>query len=522
MKKYLSFEGTYYKRSSREGYDSSVPSERDILVLNPERKQLICADRKWKDLFAGTFNVRLKEGIQSKIMEYVPQITEGVVKYPSKFTSIAEKRGGYFYWKCKIYSNKHKLKLKALCRMAKNPIKDVIELLSYTSISATLDISDGDKVKIKVYGERVKPQTSVNYGVATPHTFFTKANGELLPLQNIMNGGHAFLIASGKSFNEIDKNPLRFCYTMGLNNSPKAMMPFFRPNAWTCADGADKFLYTIWADPQILKIVPSSHVNKHLWNSDLATPFGGETKLWVSDMPNVAFFKRNSNFNAESFLDENTINWGCGEHTCSCGYVVPEKDSKGEKLHAPERCPKCGEKEFGGRSVFFTALKILYIMGFRHVYLLGVDFEMKEGEVNYSFNQDRKASAVKGNNSSYAKMIFRFKKLRKVFDNHGFHVYNCNRKSRLDAFDFIDYDEALKRALWYVHDCKAYTEGRLESTANLYETKWYICPKCSHHHRVSKADVKERKMRCPVCNRRIRERDRKKYVMDKSQRGIAS
>ncbi len=157
----------------------------------------------------------------------------------------------------------------------------------------------------------------------------------------------------------------------------------------------------------------------------------------------------------------------------------------------------------------------------RNIYLLGADFEMKEGEQNYSFVQDRKGSSISGNNSSYKKMNNRFKLLRNSFDKHGLKVYNCNKKSRLDAFEFLDYEEALKRSMWYVPDYRAYIEGRLESTANLYETKWYVCPKCSHEQRVSKEDVKIRKIRCQ-CGKRIKEKYRKKFCKDGGQGMIAS
>jgi hypothetical protein len=517
MKDCIKFDGEYYKRSSKEGYEGSVPSEREILELNPDRKHLICTSRSWDTLVPGTFNVRVTEEIQDEIRKFRPEITEGKVKYPDKYASIAEKRGGYYYWKCKVYANGKKVR--GLCRMAKNPVKGIVEVLSNKAIESTLDVKDGDKVKIKVYGVLVNGISNETHALPVTHNYFRNARGESLNIENLANGGHAFLISSGPSFNLVDKNPLRYCYTMGLNNSPKSMMPYFRPNVWTCADGADKFLYTIWADPKILKLVPDSHVNKSLWDSDGNKPFGG---LRTCDMPNVGFFSRNSNFNADTFLDEPTLNWGCGEHTCSCGYQAPKKDEKGEDIHAPSTCPKCGNKEFGGRSVFFTAIKILYLLGFRHIYLLGVDFEMKEGEQNYSFAQDRKPSAVHGNNSSYEKMKFRFKKLRETFDKNGLHIYNCNRKSGLDAFEFLDYEEALRRAMWFVPDYKAYTEGRLESTSNLYETKWYVCPDCKHHQRISKEDVKVRKVRCPKCDRRIKEKDRKKYVMDDAQKGIAS
>lgn len=485
MERKVEFKATYYRRSSREGYDGKVPSERDVLALNPGRKELICTNRHWPDLFPGTFNVHMDDSLYEDINKIVPVINEPPVKYPAGYEHIAEKRGGYLYWKCKAYANGRKMK--CLFRAAKKRIDGVGELVAKESICDKLMIKDEkQEVRLKIYGDA----KLIQEGAGTGEIFLKRDNGQLASVQGMYKNGHAFLIASGPSFNDLNKEPLKFCYTACVNNSPKACMPYFRPRMWTCVDGADKFLYTIWADPNIMKIVPDSHVGKPLWNSDLNEPFG---KYTVSDMPNVLYYPRNNKFNSETFLTEPTFNWGNSEKI---------KDANGVG---------------GKRSVFLPAIKLLYVLGFRHIYLLGVDFNMESGAQNYSFAQDRKESSVKGNNATYKQLQYRFELLRPVFEKAGLQVYNCNRESHLTAFDHMPYNEALDRALWWTDKRGEWMNGWLENTANLYETKWFVCPKCGRNQRVSKEDVKTRKVSCE-CGRRIRRRDRRKYCKTKYEK----
>ena len=96
----------------------------------------------------------------------------------------------------------------------------------------------------------------------------------------------------------------------------------------------------------------------------------------------------------------------------------------------------------GGRSVLLAALRILHLLGFRNVYLLGVDFEMSETK-RYHFAEGRTVGAIKGNMSTFAKLQTWFAELQPLFLKAGYKVRNCNEKSRLAAFPFLPYAEAL-------------------------------------------------------------------------------
>ena len=243
---------------------------------------------------------------------------------------------------------------------------------------------------------------------SVPPMFFTKDLANV-PCINRYNGGHAFLIASGPSFSKIDKSKLCLpgVLTMGINNSPAS----FRPNLWTCVDTPSSFLASVWLDPIIEKIVPISHIEKKLFDSEKWKDIN--TK--VGDCPNVIYYRRNEVVNTSQYCFEDTINWG--NHS---------------KIH-------------GGRSVLLAAMRILFLLGIRNVYLLGVDFKMDKNN-KYHFPQDRNNGSINGNNSTYKSMNKWFKKINEYFKLFGHKVYNCNKNSMLTAFPFIDFDEAIKLA----------------------------------------------------------------------------
>jgi len=224
-----------------------------------------------------------------------------------------------------------------------------------------------------------------------------------------------FLVLSGPSLNSHNLEEINRVNAMsfGVNNS----WHVFKPNFWTCADNPDRFLYSRWVDPNVMKLVPSA-----LKKMSLRKQVGNkleEAGKTPKDCPNVFFYERNLSFNPSLFLKEKTINWG-GESK--------KRDSIGIK---------------GSRSVMLSAIKLCFVLGFRTIYLCGADFNMEEGTQNYAFEQDRTDSAIKGNNNSYKGNIKRLKSLKTKFDESGLKVFNCNPRSRLDAFPFISFEEAI-------------------------------------------------------------------------------
>lgn len=259
------------------------------------------------------------------------------------------------------------------------------------------------------------------YGQVCP--FFFSREGASLSLVGQARGGAAFLIAGGASFGSVDRSKLASVWTMTLNNS----IASWRSQANCIVDEPSRFNMSMWLDPRVQKFIPMSHFEKPLWDNRRLLIDGTWQQRWepsklkAGDCPNVVGYRRNEKFHAPRWLYEETLNWG---------------------NHA---------KFGGGRSVMLPALRILFLLGFRRVYLLGVDFEMRP-DLKYHFPEDRSPASVKGNMSTYAHLQKWFTELQPYFLKHQFIVHNCNPHSRLTAFPFMDYEEAIGEATCHLGD----------------------------------------------------------------------
>ncbi len=238
---------------------------------------------------------------------------------------------------------------------------------------------------------------------------FFRHDGSPVDLLGMYRGQTCFLALNGPSLNNLDKGKLKFngVSLFGVNNGGHSLTP----NFWTCVDDPTRFMPEIWRNPNIMKFVPFSHFSKPVWD----TQANREGPL-VWQHPNVVGFRRNERFVASQYLTEQTINWG--NHS-DLG---------------------------GGRSCMLSAVRIIHLLGFKKLYLLGCDFNMSE-TARYFFDEERTTGAIKGNNSSYGLLIDRFTQLQEFFLKDGFQVFNCNPDSALKAFPTADFDQAIDSVL---------------------------------------------------------------------------
>mgnify|MGYP003111278209 FL=1 len=245
---------------------------------------------------------------------------------------------------------------------------------------------------------------------------FVTKDSRRISMNNQFKGQPLFLILSGPSLNNLDLNEITRvgALSFGVNNSWSIFKPFF----WTCADNPNRFLYSRWKDPNVLKFCPLPHKG-----GKLRTKEGDhflKSEETPEDCPNVLFYPRNLYFDPCLFLKQSTVNWG-GDSK--------KRDALGFK---------------GARSVMFSALRIAHILGFSDIYLCGADFNMEQGKQNYAFEQDRDEGAVKGNNNSYKTNSKRLESLKEVLLRAGTKVWNCSPTSNLDAFPFLPFSQAIK------------------------------------------------------------------------------
>jgi hypothetical protein len=226
-----------------------------------------------------------------------------------------------------------------------------------------------------------------------------------------------FLCCNGPSLAGVDLASLRIpgALIMGLNNGGHII----RPDLWTCVDHPSRFMRSIWDDPAILKFVPDGHLQSSLL--DEATDAASDRL--VRHCPGIVTYPTGRSFRPAVWLDEPRITYGKG----------------GERF-----------------CVMLAALKIAWCLGFRRVYLLGVDWEYR-AEEPYFFDEDRTEQHAAQNTSLFATVGRYLDQLQPWFERAGFEVYNCTPNSGLRAFDFRPLPRALEGVAL---DCGGSTRGR--------------------------------------------------------------
>jgi len=244
------------------------------------------------------------------------------------------------------------------------------------------------------------------------------ADFDSISMANFYRGRSAFLILSGPSLNQLDLPLLnqRGIITMGVNNA----WTIHRPNLWTCVDDPGRFIDTGWKDPGITKFVPVCHRVRRL---RIQKPDGSmqPSAFHVSQMPSVLFYRRSNHFDHERFLTGDSVPWGNDGN---------QADTLGIK---------------GKRSVMLAAMRLLYHLGFRTVYLLGCDFKMADDR-RYAFDEARAPNVIRYNNTLYESLTKRFEALLPHFEQHKFRVVNCSPGSALSVFERMTYEDAIKQA----------------------------------------------------------------------------
>jgi len=250
-------------------------------------------------------------------------------------------------------------------------------------------------------------------------------------LRNMLAGGSAFLIGGGPSANDLPIEDLnrKGVWSLAVNNV--AAHHRFRPQAFVCSDPPMKFSHSIWWDPAIMKFIPSVKLEGR--RGRIRYKENGvfrRSKDHASRCPNVWGFNRVSwLWPDDRFFLGNGACWG--NHQAGT-----------EKTGQPKTV-----------CTMLLGLRLLYFLGARTIFLVGVDFQMRQG-YGYSFNQDRDAGAVSSNNAQFAVVNRWLCEMRQngTFDRFGLKIYNCFQFSGLRAFPFVPFNEAIRVAKGCVED----------------------------------------------------------------------
>lgn len=256
---------------------------------------------------------------------------------------------------------------------------------------------------------------------------------EMRPVPSLINlyrGASAFLLCGGPSLRYVDPCPLierQGFVVMAVNNSPAILEPkYLRPDLWTCVDTPSHFLEHLWRDPGIMKFVASHKLGITL-RSKRNGRFVPAKGFTPGQAPNVWCYRRQAYFDPATFLTDPLLTWGTAK-----GIDGPLGDGSDQDC----------------RSVLLVAIRLLYALGVRSIYLLGADFHMGRGSGNqYGFGQSKDDErACASNNRKFGVLDRWFRLLRPILEASGMHIYNCTVGSHLGAFDAIGYAEAIGRA----------------------------------------------------------------------------
>lgn len=91
----------------------------------------------------------------------------------------------------------------------------------------------------------------------------------------------------------------------------------------------------------------------------------------------------------------------------------------------------CYSIVYDGYSITYSLIQMAIYMGFKEIYLLGVDCSYKRGAKNHivdSGNDD------KNEEKNHEKMVVGYKKAKEYADAHGIKIVNCTRGGMLEVF----------------------------------------------------------------------------------------
>lgn len=264
-----------------------------------------------------------------------------------------------------------------------------------------------------------------------PLTILDRTSTQTHSLRNLIEGRPSFLVCGGPSAKQIDLRLLeqRGVWSLAVNN----MGGMFRSSSFICADPPCKFHHGIWLDPNVMKFVPIPKLSgrrgglRKKEGDEFSDLMSGGKRVNVRECPNVWGFSRRSWLQTDdTFFTDHDAAWG--NHNSGC-----------KRTGLPKTV-----------MTMLLAIRILYYLGSRRIYLVGVDFEMKNDVGlydNYAFGQARDSGAIGSNNGQYriANEWLTALATNGTFAKFGLEIFNCYELSGLRAFPYVPFNFALNQ-----------------------------------------------------------------------------
>lgn len=95
------------------------------------------------------------------------------------------------------------------------------------------------------------------------------------------------------------------------------------------------------------------------------------------------------------------------------------------------------QKVYGGSTVTYACIQIAVYLGFKEIYLLGVDCNyLKNSQNNHFYDSE----VLDNKNHHEDRMVLAFQAAKKYADEHGIKIYNATRGGALEVFERVDFD----------------------------------------------------------------------------------
>lgn len=103
----------------------------------------------------------------------------------------------------------------------------------------------------------------------------------------------------------------------------------------------------------------------------------------------------------------------------------------------------CSRKVYNGSTVVYVCIQFAAYLGFKEIYLLGVDYSYRKNGKNHFTKQvepDEQFDGMNGQDRIQRISYEAFRRAGEYASSHGIKIYNASRKTCLDVFEQVDFD----------------------------------------------------------------------------------
>ncbi len=240
-------------------------------------------------------------------------------------------------------------------------------------------------------------------------------------------GKSIFSMMTGPSLNNLDYGQLVNRFSFSIKKLPCSHLV---PTIWMCMEKQQEMPYQIWEDKTLIKVVTQEVYDKGYMQPQGKPPYGDKPLFRMAPIrdytKNTYWFKLANSYKSETYFTDDKVQWGMD---------AERKDEHGIS---------------GRRSIMLAHFRILQHLGFKRIYLLGVDFRMDKTQP-YAYQREKSGPAVAQNNLLYEALQIRLSALYPLMLKAGLEVFNCNPDSQLKIFPYISYEDALNDENSYLH-----------------------------------------------------------------------